>query len=374
MKRYIFLFITLVFTACQSTENQTNEEQHQHEHEAQTLSQDQIDLAQLEVVSLQQKPVETTVSCNGVIDVPSQNRAAVVAPLGGIVAAVHVYPTEKVKKGQVLVEIRDEQYIQLQEAYLSALSKLNFLQKEYERQQKMADKNATSQKLFDETESNYQEVSTNVQSLKAQLEFCGLSPQKVEKDGIQSTLVLTSPLDGYITKVDAVKGMSVSTEDQLVRIISKEHLHLELTVFESDIPKVNYDDSITFSVQEETQTHKGHVFLIGQELNAENRSINVHGHFHGDNEIFKPGMYVKAAITTNVDTLWTFPAEAVLEKDGQYTIYIAKNENTFEAKTIALTQLTAQYAIPENPEKWKNVKVIGKGAHLMGEVEGGHDH
>ncbi|OMP79347.1 hypothetical protein BW716_09620 [[Flexibacter] sp. ATCC 35208] len=59
---------------------------------------------------------------------------SVCIPLGGYVKSTGLLPGMHVKKGEIIAVIEDQQYIQLQQDYLTTVAKFNLLEKDYQRQ------------------------------------------------------------------------------------------------------------------------------------------------------------------------------------------------------------------------------------------------
>ena len=319
------------------------------------------------------KVVPSTVSCNGILDVPPQNRADVVAPLGGIVSSVQVYPTTPVTKGMLLAELSGEAYLTLQQDYLNALANLEFAEAEYARKKTLFEADATAERTFQESERAVKQARAAEKGLSAKLRYCGINPASLVENGILETLRIVSPANGYVTEVFANPGKSVDPNTPLLRIINKEHMHLELTVFEKDIAAIRLDAPIHFKVQGSDEEYEGDVHLIGEELNTETRSIMVHGHLTKEMPNLKPGMFVRARIETTQDTVLTVPEEALLLRGNGYMVY-EKNGEHAELVTIEIERITNGLAVISKPRKWKNKTLVVKGAYLMQDAEAGHEH
>ena len=92
--------------------------------------------AKIETTALQQKSISAVLKLNGKIDVAPQNIVSVSVPLGGYLRSTKLLPGMHVRKGDVIAVLEDQQYIQLQQDYLLAKSKLHFAELEYKRQKR----------------------------------------------------------------------------------------------------------------------------------------------------------------------------------------------------------------------------------------------
>ena len=78
-----------------------------------------------------QKDISAVLKLNGIIEVPPQNMIAVSVPLGGYLQSTHLLEGMKVKKGEIIATLEDQQYIQIQQDYLIAKIRLTLLKKNF---------------------------------------------------------------------------------------------------------------------------------------------------------------------------------------------------------------------------------------------------
>jgi cobalt-zinc-cadmium efflux system membrane fusion protein len=169
-------------------------------------------------------------------------------------------------------------------------------------------------------------------SLEEQLKLLQIDPDAVKPDNLVSTIKLTSPINGYITKSEAVRGMFVDPSDILCEIIDPSHLHVELKVFEKDISRLRKGQSIDFRIPEASgESCRGEVVLIGREIEGDERTVTVHGHITRRTGMnLTPGMYVEAVINTDPGRVEGLPAEAFVNQEGRSYVYVKESERKDE--------------------------------------------
>jgi cobalt-zinc-cadmium efflux system membrane fusion protein len=110
-------------------------------------------------------------------------------------------------------------------------------------------------------------------------------------------------------------------------VTDAKDLHVELTVYESDITKVQTGQKIRFSLANKPESWKeAEVFLIGSGV-RDDRSITVHGHLLEEYEDLWPGMFVNARIETGTSDSYTLPEDAVVRFNSKNYIFISKESN-----------------------------------------------
>ena len=139
----LLILSTLLLVACgnndsenteTSAESSTPKEEPVNGVKQISFTKDQYNLAGIETGEMEMRNLSNIIKLNGVIDVEPESMASVSAPLGGYIKTAGRLPGEEVKKGQVLATIENPEFIQIQQDYLESLSRLQFLEEEYNRQ------------------------------------------------------------------------------------------------------------------------------------------------------------------------------------------------------------------------------------------------
>ncbi len=120
-----------------------------------TFTKDQYNLAGIETGAIEMRNLSNIIKLNGTIDVEPESMASVSAPLGGYLKTAGRLPGEEIKKGQVLATIENPEFIQIQQGYLESLSRLQFLEEEFNRQKKLREEDINSAKTFQQVSSDY---------------------------------------------------------------------------------------------------------------------------------------------------------------------------------------------------------------------------
>ena len=131
---------------------------------------------------VQQKMISRILHVNGKIDVPPQNMVSVSVPLGGFLKSTQLMAGMHVRKGEVIATMEDQQYIQLQQDYLIAQAKLTYVEKEFERQRELNLSKATSDKIFQQTESEFITQKVMVKSLSEKLKLISIDPARLSEN------------------------------------------------------------------------------------------------------------------------------------------------------------------------------------------------
>lgn len=305
-----------------------------------SLAASQQATAQVKLGVLQRRSISNVIETNGYLDTPPQYRATVTPIMPGYVKNTTLLVGDRVKKGQTLVTLAHPDYVSLQQHYLEEIRQLEYLRSEYERQVELDRDRINAKKNLLKATSDYQAAQARVEGLSERLMMLGLKPKSVTLGRISSEISLTSPLSGYVTKVNSTIGKLASPGEVLFEIVNLDHLHVEMKVFERDISRIQIGQSFSFSLTGSDQRNYGKIYLIGKSLEEEGRTIQVHGHPNENRDYFLPGMYVAATIYTGADSVWALPEEAVVLSDQQAFVFVKQPEGRFAKVPVQTGQVT----------------------------------
>ena len=336
-----FAAVFLLLMGCGNKNSEASASEEQEEETGIVVSQDQFDTNNLTMGTMEKRTFPKMVETSGMIDVPPENRASVSAFMGGFVKKTSLLIGDKVKKGQLLVVLENQEFVQMQQEYLEVFNQLDFLKAEFERDQTLFDEQIASQKNLLQAKSNYQTAQARYQGLGEQLRMLNISPSNVEKGIITSQASIYAPISGSVTKMNVAKGSYVSPATEILEIVDNEHVHLELTVFEKDILKVKKGQKIQFRIPEASEeAFNAEVHLVGTSIDNAKRTIKVHGHLEQEDGNFLPGMFVDAMIITDTIKTWSLPEEAIIESEGNHYVLklIAKKDGSYTFDRLAVKQ------------------------------------
>ncbi len=342
MNRFLYFIYTLIILtlvlSCKNKEVEATIEGEKGNLQI-TVSQEQFKSGGMMLGVLEERDFPVTVQATGIIDVPPQNKAVVSAFIGGYIKETPLLIGDEVKKGQSLLTIENPEFVTLQQNYLETRQQLTFLKAEYERQKQLIAENISSQKSFLKAESDYKGKLALYNGLKQKLKMLNFSIEKVEEGDIRSVATIYAPIFGSITKMNITKGMYVSPSDEILEITDNDHIHLELSVFEKDIMKLNKGQAIWFTIPEASEeVFYAEVYLIGTNI-EKNRTIKVHGHLiDEDKHTFLTGMFVDSRIVTSSSLKKALPSVALAEIGNTYYALklISENEASFVFEKVTI--------------------------------------
>lgn len=371
----IFILVAVLFMfSCGDSEKENSEESATSSSDGGIqLSFAQFEGSDMELGKIEENSFPVSIETTGMIDVPPENKAMVSSFADGYVRETPLLIGDEVKKGQFLVSLENPDYVQMQQDYLDAMQQMNYLKSEYQRQKTLLEEKITSERNFLRAESEYKRNLAKYQALRKKLQMLNLNPDAVERGNISSTIRIYAPISGSITEMNINNGMYVSAADELMQIIDRDHLHIELNVFEKDVMKIKKGQDIRFSIPEaNTDTIKGEVHLVGTSISEEKRTVKVHGHFKDEQKknSLATGMFVEAEIITDKRKAKALPAESIVSLDNTNYVLVLDTKTdsnyTFKRRKVLPGDTFNGFTIIKNSADFnQDTQFLTKGAFTL---------
>jgi cobalt-zinc-cadmium efflux system membrane fusion protein len=295
-----------------------------------SLTKAQLDIGKIAIGSLQTTKMQKIIKVNGFIDVPPQNMVSISIPMGGYVKQANLIPGEKVSKGAVLALLEDASYVSLQQDYLTAKSKLVFLEADYNRQKALNVSKTSSDRQFQLATSEYESQKYLVKSLSEKLQLMGIVPTSLNENNISKSISFRSPISGYVTKVNVNAGKYVAPTDVLFEIMDPSDLHARLIVFENDATALKSGNKVTFTVNNKLdKTYDAKVHLVTPNIENE-RTTEVHCDVVTANTGLFPGTFINAQIELNDVNVSALPAASIVKWQNKTYVFVERDSLTYE--------------------------------------------
>ena len=337
--RYQLYIIAIIFIGVSSCKNNptTASAERSQKPEAGTmvtLNQEQLNNAGIVIGHVQRKNLHSTVKLSGQIDVPPQSLVSISFPLGGYLKNSDLLPGTAVTKGQVIAVMEDQSYVQLQQDYLTAITKMEYLSADLARQKELSDHDAASKKIYQQALSEYKIQQVLIKALEEKLKIVGINPTQLTVNNISKTITIKSPINGYVSKVNVNIGKYVSPTDILFELVDPEDIHAAMTIFEKDILSVNKGLKGTVALADQPdKKFDVEVILITRNI-SENRTGLLHCHFLKPEHKLLPGMFLTGVFELNNKNVMAIEEEAVLRYQGKQYVFIGTSANDFELTEV----------------------------------------
>ncbi|MBO9657202.1 MAG: efflux RND transporter periplasmic adaptor subunit [Chitinophagaceae bacterium] len=277
----------------------------------------------IEIGGIEEKQLTASIRANGALRVPNQNKASVNSLYAGIVKSLLIQPGNIVKKGQVIATIANPDFFQSQEEYLSINPRIVLAEQEYNRQKELNAGNAGALKNLQAAESSLRALRTRRSALAQQIQLMGINPSSLENGKLISVLSLRSPISGIVSNVSVKIGSYIDLNTPVADIVDNSQLHLDLFVYEKDLPRLKDNQSIHFTLTNNPgKEYDAEIYSLGSTFEDESKAVSVHATVKGDKTGLIDGMNITALISLDKITTPAVPNDAIITYQGQDYIFM----------------------------------------------------
>src|SRR5690606_8264908 len=196
------------------------------------------------------------------------------------------------------------------------------------------------------------------------------------------SLYVLAPISGVLSNSLVQIGSYVDTSTPIAEIIDNSKIHVDLHVYEKDLPRFKVGQDLDFYLtNNQEKRYSARIFSTGSSFEDNSKTIIVHAEVTGDKEGLIDGMNVIANVGFDKSTVDAVPVEAVVNQDGQDYIFIVQNhedesgndlnENEHLGTTFIRVPVIAKKSdvgytqITPLQEIQKNTKIANKGAFFI---------
>lgn len=335
------------------------------------LTDDQMKQAQLTIGTVEKQQLSAELKLNGVVDVPPQNMISVSFPIGGYLKSTKLIPGMHVSKGELIAVMEDQSLIQLQQDFLMAKTKGEFLKQELDRQTVLNENKVNAEKVYQQVVSDFNTNLVLLKGLSEKLKLIGINPEKLSIETVSRSVPVLSPINGFVSKVNVNIGKLVNPSDVLFELINPDDIHVALTVFEKDIEKIRIGQKVKLNVADEPSNfYDGEVILVTRNLD-ENRSGVIHCHYEKKPNHLMPGMFINATLEVEASAMWAVPESAIARFGNKEYIFTPTGKGSFDMVEVQTgIRQKGMVELTGDATKWQGKQVVLQNAYtLLGKLK-----
>jgi membrane fusion protein, copper/silver efflux system len=241
--------------------------------------------------------------------------------VGGYVTHAHAdFVGQTVKKGDALFALYSPDLLAAQEEYLLALRTRDQLRRggaEADDGDALVASARRKLELWDVPQAELDQVARTGQPVK--------------------DLTFYAPMDGVITKRDAIPGMRVNAGDMPVELVDLSRVWVLADVYETELRHLKVGMAATLTLQAyPDRTFKGRVAFLAPQLDPRTRTISVRLEFPNPTGELKPEMFGEVVLQGAARTGLRVPADAVVDSGTRKIVFVALGEGKFQPREVAL--------------------------------------
>lgn len=253
------------------------------------------------------------------------------AVAGGSVRKVHGGLGERVKKGQILVEIDAPETAGLRSELSAAEARRALAESVYLREKDLLAKGVTSRQEYQQAESELRQAQSAVQSARRQLQGYGL-----EESGSGSNLPIRAPFDGTIVERAAVVGETITAGEPLVVVADLDTLWMEISLPEDALFSVREGMKLQASFAGlPGRGFAARLFWIAPALDEKTRMIRALAEVDNREGHLRSGLFGQVEpFVENAAGVLSVPVSALQTLDGQPYVFLRLEDDLFELRRV----------------------------------------
>jgi membrane fusion protein, multidrug efflux system len=274
------------------------------------------------------RPFTQTVNAIGTVAARPGHFASLSAPAPTRVANVFVTLGQHVKKGDPLVELEQQSFVA---ALQSADAALATAQSAYARQLRLAAEGINAKREVDQAAS----------------ELAQAKATQIAAHRLQELSTLKAPIDGVITRMNAVLGASVDITQALVDVTDPNALDVLLQLTPGGAGGVRPGQSVSVIAGQSASGERlgeGTVADVSAALDSTTRTVGVRVTIARPARTLRVGETVMGAITVGQNAhAIAVPVEALVPEGEGYKVFVVDTESVAHAREVTIGGRTEQW-------------------------------
>ena len=319
-----------------------------------TLTPVQVQELNIQTVTAARDNFSYPVSVPGIVMPAPDHISLISAPINGLVVAIHAHEGEKVRKGEVLLEIESLEFANLVAEYLQAEAEAKYQKSRLERMKLLGEKKITPQREIERAESDFTRANAVVQGTYSRLLAVGVSEQQIERwqsgQERHSHLKITAPIDGVITEHLVDMGQAVNAYQKLGAIVDTRKVLVKGFVSPEDGAILNPGDRVDISLREYPEKRiPAASGTIVPTLDEINKSITVNVLVNTSDQWPRPGQNVRLTISARTPApVISIPLQAVQYEGDQAAVFLQLDPQRYRKHFIQISKIAGEMVIVES--------------------------
>ena len=231
----------------------------------------------------------------------------IVSKVSGKVTGVYFKEGSRVKKGDLLVKIYDDD-LQAQLRRSEIQEKL--LSEKLERQRVLLAKDAVSREAFDQLQTDYNVILADMNLLKVRI----------------AETEVRAPFDGIIGFRYVSEGTYVQPSVKIAHLTDPSILKLEFAISEKYISEDLMGKKISFETEGYSDEFFATVYAVDYRIDETTRTIGLRARYNNSDGRLVPGMFASLTlITDEKQNALQVPTESVVPEANEKKIWVTRN-------------------------------------------------
>lgn len=322
-----FYLVALLFLlACESSEKQTSNDV-------------QKSTTLVEVIVVEEGILNEKIQSTGTLAANESTQLS--ADIGGIIKKISFKEGQKVKQGDLLLELRNND---LSADLEEARARKDLSKKQFERAQKLLEAEGISRELLEEREANMKELSANYQMIEAEL----------------AKTKVYAPFDGIIGLRSVSQGDYLAAGTSFTNLVDGASLKIEFSLPEKYLQAVKIGDTIEFNSGSNSSMKLAVIYAIDPAIDVNSRSFHLKAIYSNTDGTLKSGAFVTVYCELkHYENAISIPTQAIVpEMEGKF-VYLVENKKAKKQEVVTGVRKANHIQILEGLQKGDTVVISG---------------
>jgi len=273
--------------------------------------------------------------------------------LGGTVLSINVIEGQKVRKGQLLIQLDDSS---IQNKIAEINTQLLLAKTTFDRQKRLWD----------------QKIGSEMQFLQAKTQLEGLENNKKTLNNQVSKMRITAPFSGVIDEIYPKKGELTNPQLPIIRLVNLDKVYIEADVTETYLPFIKVGNEALISIPSINKEIKSKIDIIGNVINPNNRSFKTKINISNKDNSLKPNLLADIKIVDFEENGVIIPSSLIQKnKNGDNFVYTVSNKNSEYVVSKTIIEISEEYNHNSLIKSGLSVNdtLINKGARIVKDGE-----
>jgi membrane fusion protein (multidrug efflux system) len=288
-----------------------------------TTSQRQIDpRIPVSALVITPAPFENRINSTGTI--LANEEVEIRSEITGQIVKIHFTEGTRVKKGNLLVKINDDE---LRAQLLKQQSQRSLAEDIFKRRKQLYQSGLISSEDYDKAENDLKSIQAEIALIKARI-------GKTE---------LRAPFDGEIGLRYVSEGSFVNSSTRIATLQNISSVKLDFSIPEKYAAVVTAGSTVTFTVSGSTETYAGSIFAIEPKIDPVTRTVQIRARSENIKRTLVPGAFAQVQLLLEkIPNAIMIPSEAVIpEMEGQ-KVFLAVNGQA-QSRVVSTGLRTEQF-------------------------------
>lgn len=308
-------------------------------------------------IELNIQEIENIKNYNG--ELKPKNEVIMITPTGGDVKRINFKNGDKVKAGDIIVELTDASteasYYEAEGDLLKARSSYSTDNISFEKYKKLYAKELVS-------EDEYLNVKNKLETSRGQLKIAEAAFIRA-KDNFDR-LKVTAKIDGTVTDLDLKEFEKLQPSQKILTVIDNSTMELVIAISGKDTEFTKVGGKAEVIVEELGETLTGTITEINPSSDSNSKKYSVKLIVdNGDNKLLK-GLYAKVRLQQGIMKGIFVPSQAIMIKD-LYSYIVISRENTAVVYKVTPELTIGDLQLIDFPEYQEGDRVVVEGQYLL---------